>query len=195
MCSEAEARQIIGTEGARVLIDIVEGAWKSYLNEQRPRRSRTRANVVWDYMVDAAEAELLAMDGVRGVILPSETPAFVLRERMLLRFKKLDRNLMSSNVATRTQRRVYHHGIFDGMPELPVVTCGYILDAAEASVERVVVVRCVRNEVWWWIDLRELAGGVLAPVKPIIPDPNDATSLAPLPSIARRDRAKDGSVE
>lgn len=196
MCSEAEARQIIGVDGASVLVQIVEEAWKSHQDERRQRRSRARAGIVWEYMVDGADKHLATMDGVTRVMLTSDTPGYVLRARLLVRFKKHDKKCKTSNVATNVQKRLASTGTFDGMPNLAHISCGYILDAAEAGIEAIVVSRIVGNEVEWWIDLRELAAGTLAPMKPILPDLDGAAAeLPPLPSIARVRHENKGDVE
>jgi hypothetical protein len=132
----------------------------------------------------ADQALLTEFDGVRRVDLPSSA-GYVLCERILLRFKKHDRALRPSNVPTKVQRVLSRQGYLDGMPDLAHVTCGYILDKAEAGIERFVAVRSVRGNKWC-IDLQELASGVLAPVQPMLPGFDDADHVAPLPSIRRR---------
>lgn len=189
-CSEAEVRQIIGPTGAETLIGIIAGAWQDYVAEGRRRMRRTRAGIVWEHMIEHADRDLLGgFDGVRRVDLP-DSAAYVLRERILLRFKKHDRRLRTSNIPTRVQRALARQGHFDGMPDLAHVTCGYVLDAAEAGIEKFVVVRPVRGDKWS-IDLRELASGVVAPLQPIIPGISGAGEDAPLPSIKRRAKADE----
>lgn len=149
--------------------------------------------IVWEYMVARANVELAeSFDGVRPVNVGG-MPAFVLRERILVRFKKHDRMLRTSNVMTQAQAAVARQGYFDGMPGLAFVTCGYILDKAEAGVEHCVIVRSRRGSKWS-IDLQELASGQLAPMQPILPGTERPDELAPLPSIARRaETGKGGS--
>jgi hypothetical protein len=175
-CSEAEVRQIIGADGAGTLIDIISGAWQAYLDEGRVRRRRTRAGIVWEAMTERADRDLVTrFDGVRKVELP-DSAAYVLRERLLLRFKKHDRKMQTSNVRTAMQRALARQGYLDGMPELAHVTCGYVLDRAEAGIEKWIIVRSIRSKPEWVIDLTELAAGI----------------LAPLPSIRRRAKAEEG---
>ena len=189
-CSEAEVRQIIGADGAATLIKIISDAWQAYLDEGRLRTRRTRAGIVWEQMIQHADSDLLTnFDGVRRVDLQASA-AYVLRDRILLRFKKHDRRLRTSNVPTIVQKLLARQGYLDGMPELAHVTCGYILDKAEAGIEKFVVVRSVRGDKWS-IDLRELASGVLAPVQPALPGIGGAGQDAPLPSIRRRDEADE----
>jgi hypothetical protein len=183
-CTEAEVRQIIGADGAATLIEIIAGAWQDFVDEGQRRMRRTRAGIVWEHMIERADSDLLTkFDGVRRVDLP-DSAAYVLRERILLRFKKHDRHMRTSNVSTVVQRVLARQGYLDGMPELAHVTCGYMLDTAEAGIEKFLVVRSVRGDKWF-IDLQELASGVLAPVQPVIPG-LESTDEAPLPSIRRR---------
>ncbi|MFC6015537.1 hypothetical protein ACFP2T_04915 [Plantactinospora solaniradicis] len=196
MLSEAEARKIVGVDGAEKLIEVVEGAWQDHLDEGQRRGIRARAAVVWEYMIRRADDALVeGMEGVRRAELTGSA-GYVLRERMLLRFKKHSRALLSRNYPTRIQVRLDRQGFLDGMPQLAHVTCGYVLDRVEASIEKVVLVRKVAGQVEWAIDLRELAAGVLAPVAPILPSlpGSGAAEIAALPSIARVAREEDGDV-
>jgi hypothetical protein len=192
-CSEAEVRQIIGTEGAEAFIGVISGGWGAYLDERRVRSRRTRANVVWDNMVEVADRDLVAhFDGVHRVDIHGSA-AYVLSDRLLLRFKKHDRKMRTSNVLTAVQGALWRQGYLDGMPDLAHVTCGYVLDKAEAGIEKFVVVRATarQRKPEWIIDLAELAAGKVTPVQPVLPGiDGQADEVAPLPSIRRR-RAED----
>ena len=193
MCTEGEARRIIGVEGAQTLVDIVEGAWQSYLDERRVRTRRTRANIVWEYMIAGATAQLKSMVGVREVLVHG-SPAYVLCDRLLLRLKKHSADLFTTNVPTVAQTNLALQGFFDGMEDLPHISCGYVLDAAEAGVKSVVAVRQVAGRVEWWIDLHELGSGELGPTAPTLIFGGDGP-IAPLPSIARPAHRKEGTED
>ena len=191
-CSEAEARRVIGPDGAATLIEIISGGWQAYLDEGRLRRlRRTRAGIVWEGMIERADDLLGNFDGVRKVNLP-ESAGYVLCERILLRFKKHDRTMRTTNVPTVVQRVLNRQGHFDDMPDLAHVTCGYVLDRAEAGIEKWIVARPVRRRNEWVIDLRDLAAGTLAPVQPILPGLDGDDQDAPLPSIRRRAESEEG---
>jgi hypothetical protein len=191
-CSEAEARRVIGPAGAATLIDIISGGWQVYLDEGRVRRRRTRAGIVWEGMIERADRDLRdSFDGVRKVELP-ESAGYVLCERILLRFKKHDRAMRTTNVSTVMQRVLNRQGYLDGMPDLAHVTCGYVLDRAEAGIEKWIVTRPLRRRNEWVIDLRDLAAGTLAPVQPILPGMDGGDQDAPLPSIRRRAESEEG---
>jgi hypothetical protein len=135
------------------------------------------------------------MEGVRVAEVRGQTPVFVLRERIVLRFKMHDRDMLTKNLRTRAQAHLSITGSFDEIPALATVSCGYILDSAEAGIQHVVAVRTVEDDVAWCIDLRELARGVLAPESPIL-DPLDVGGpMPPLPSIRRPGEESEGSDE
>jgi len=191
-CSEAEVRKIIGPDGAATPIDIISGGWQAYLDEGRARTRRARACIVWEGMIERADRDLRdSFDGVRKVDLP-ESAGYVLCERILLRFKKHDRAMRTTNVRTVVQRVLSRQGHFDDMPDLAHVTCGYVLDRAEAGIEKWIVARPVRRRNEWVIDLRDLAAGTLAPVQPILPGMDGGDQDAPLPSIRRRAEGEEG---
>jgi len=179
-------RQIIGPAGAAALIDIISGGWQAFVDEGRSRRRRTRAGIVWEGMIERADRDLRDnFEGVRKVPLP-ESAGYVLCERILLRFKKHDRSMRATNVPTVVQRVLNRQGHFDDMPDLAHVTCGYVLDKAEAGIEKWIVARPVRHKNEWVIDLKDLAAGTLAPVQPILSGLDGGEEDAPLPSIRRR---------
>jgi len=145
-------------------------------------------------MIKRADDTLVrGMEGVRRVKLP-QSVGYVLQDRILMRLKKHDREMFSRNYPTSAQVRLDAQGHLDGLPQLPHVTCGYILDKVEAGIEKIIMVRKVAGQIEWSIDLRELASGVLAPVKPLLPNlpGTGASEIAALPSIARVAREEDG---
>lgn len=158
MLNEAMVRHIVGVEGAKALIKIIEGAWQDYVDEARPRFHRsTRAAIVWDHMVLRANVDLCRMDGVRRADR-HDRPLYVLRETILLRPKMHDRQLLTRNYPTRAQRQMRESGYLPGF-DLPNVAFGYKLDAAEAGVEQFVITSPADD---WIIDLIDLASGNLA---------------------------------
>lgn len=185
MISEAAARKIVGQAGAQELVAIVDESWKAYVKEGIARRfTRTQANIVFDYMTANAFNRLAGWGGVRSVPL-NGSPVYIIGDRMILRFKKHTRSLLTSNVMTKAQIHLSDQGAFEGLANLPHVTCGYVLDKAGADIEKIVLVRQIKRKVEWSIDLRELATGVLAPATPILPGTGgSAEDLAALPTIA-----------
>ncbi len=180
--SEAMARKIIGGEGAEVLIEIVQAAWQQELDQQRPRHRSTRAANVWNNMVDLADEHLVAMEGVERMEFYTR-PSYVLRDRMLLVLKKHSREWATAAYQTPRQASALQAGLFDEHPAA-IVTCGYVLDRAEAGIEKIIAVRHVDNALEWAIDLPELAAGQLLPVADIF-DGTETEDLNAVRSIRR----------
>lgn len=182
MISEAMVRQIIGVEGAQVLIEIVRGGWQDHLNEGRPRFHRsTRAHVVWDYMVQRADESLAGMDGVRR-IERQDRPLYILRDLIMVRPKLHTRDMRTRNYPTTAQSDVERTGLY---PEIDCqnVTFGYKLDRAEAGVEACVVTSPSDS---WVINLEELAAGELRPVTGLLDMPELDQTWVNVPSIRLR---------
>jgi len=174
---EATARKILAGKRAQALVDVVEYGWDQMVKEGKPRRRRTRANIVWDYMVEAAEQDVEPLPGVHRIVR-HDIPMFVFDQRVVVRFKKHDRKLHYANVTTEHQRKIAQQLSMGGLPP-EYLTCGYLLDRAEASIERIVVVRHINRQVDWFIDLRGLAAGQLAPTKPTLPIAPPVTATLP----------------
>jgi hypothetical protein len=186
VCSEAEARSILAKDG-RVdrLIEIVEGAWKAHVAEKRARHKRTRASIVWEYMIGEADLQLAGLNGVRRTVVAG-TPMWAIDDQLILRFKKHDRERLTRNIPTDLQRTMQSQRPIPGLPPEAVhVSCGYMLDLAEAGIEQILTTKRMGGYIEWWIDMHELASGVLAPRTPALPlSPSEGT-VAPLPGISR----------
>lgn len=184
---EAEAREILAGKRAAVLVEIVEGGWARMVAENRKRRKRTRANIVSDYMGELADELLEPLEGVYRTETKSGMPFFVIDERMALRFKKHDKQMLVGNVQTIIQRRLATQALaLDGMPpDVTFLNCGYQLDHADADIRLVLVTKpSASNKNEWYIDLRDLAEGTGA--DPLTaPLPIAPTSTPNLPSVVR----------
>jgi hypothetical protein len=192
MCTEAEARQIIGVAAAHQLVGVVEGAWDNFVAEGRPRARRTRANIVWEYMVAAADQRIARLPNVTRVEI-YDTPWYVFDGRFALRMKMHSPRLFTGNVDTLHQQGIGRQDPLPGLPDGCRLSCGYTLDRAEAGIERIVITKRVRDRLEWWIDVRGLAGGELEPVAPILPGmAPEPGVVVPLPGIkATREEQTD----
>lgn len=161
MLSEAMIRHVVGPEGAKALIDVVQGAWDDYVQEGKLRFHRsTRANIVWDYMAQRSVEVFTDAEGVECV--PREDrPIFVFRGLFAMRPKMHDRAGSTRNYPTSSQLALADTGLLGDMP-MPQATFGYILDAAEAGVAQCVIASPLDD---WIIDLDDLAAGDVSPVK------------------------------
>lgn len=182
---EAEARRIL-SPSAQGMVGVVEKGWADMVAEGRPRSRRARAGIVYDYMVAAADSTLVGRAGVRRIERQGIS-MYVFDERLVVRFKKHDREFRTTNVRTRHQMDLANQVGIPGLPpDVVNVTCGYALDIAEASIEKIVVAKHIQFRREWVIDLRELATGQLTPTTPVLPlvPPSPAT----LPTIQPAER-------
>lgn len=193
MVTEEFARLTFAGDRALALVAAIESGWAEYTAEGRRRHRRARANVVWDNIVEHAQApgSLGSMAGVL-VARVNDTPIFLFDEDIALRFKMFDRENLPRNLRTRVQARIQDSGRLPSMPQRDLLFAGYRLDAAEAEIEKVLLVRVVGGQVEWSLDLRELASGVLIPAKPILP--GLPPTLAPLPRISRPASVEEGGL-
>lgn len=136
------------------LFKIVHGAWQDWLQSSevgRARFPRTRANIVWDLMIDRALEVLPSKPGVRFIYHP-QTVSFIVDDKVLFRFKKGDEKGLSRNFPTQLALAFHDHntniGLF-GPLELLRVQVVYILDKLKTSIEDVLVVARNRNKVVW----------------------------------------------
>jgi hypothetical protein len=187
MCTEQAARQILRPQGAEILISIIEDSWQEHVAERRPRHDRTRANIVWDYMVRFAEERLEPLPGVERRERHG-SPIYVMRDRLALRFKKHSEEHMTRNVGTIHQRQIARQGAFPALPEFCHVSCGYVLDAAQAGIEQLVVVRRVAGIREWFIPLRELAAGDMNPIVQLLPGIEPEPALPSIVEETEEDR-------
>lgn len=189
---EAEARRIL-SPSAQELVGVVEKGWANMVAEGRPRSRRARAGIVYDYMIAEANSTLVGRAGVRRIERQGIS-MYVFDKRLVVRFKMHNRKFRTANVPTRHQMELANQVGIPGLPSDVVnVTCGYTLDIAEASIEKVVVVKHIRFRRDWVIDLRELATGQLLPTTPALPlvTPSPAT----LPTIQPAERPADSGPD
>lgn len=152
------ARTILGPYH-RDLAEIVYGAWSDYTNTHLtyPVSARTRANIVWDYMVRRAD-ERFAGDSRITVAYQGQTVWFVLDQRWLLRFKKGDHDGLSNNIQTQQALHWYDPQMaFDGM-QLTTLEVVYTLDRWQASIEQVQIVARSHDSVRWAYPLEGVTG-------------------------------------
>lgn len=168
--TEVEVRAALNGKRAKVLLSVWDRAWAQYQADGRKRHYRARANVVWDNAVMLADAELTVLPDVdrRG---SDEMPVYVFDDVLAVTLKKTDSRMLTSGVRTRARRARLTTGMLDGMPALYHVTCGYLLDKADAGIEAYPIVRTILRKPEWNFDLREIVdpGTGLVPATPILP--------------------------
>lgn len=138
-----------------ILNHIVYAAWRRYRtlpDEHRVQKARTRANLVWDYMIAEAEQALASTPGVRIVSQPLTT-WFLVGDYVTFRFKKGDMRGYSNNVPTQ-QALLYHDPNQEPhqgelFPSAVRVDVAYVLDPTETEVADILVVARNRNRIAW----------------------------------------------
>ena len=93
--------------------------------------------------------------------------------RVQVRFRKLTTSLqICVSDSERATRLAYHLGdpALPGMPEATILTAGYVLDASELTMDRLVLVCHIGNRVHYSIDLPGGAAATRPPVQlPLVP--------------------------
>lgn len=117
--------------------------------------SRARANVINSHVVKAVEKKF---SKVKGVHLTRDHGFLVLiiKDKIVVRFKKLDAKLRSSNIMTNQQQKLYYQRDIPGLPPgATVVIAGYRLDATGMLLSDVHVVCPIGRRNKWAIPVLE----------------------------------------
>jgi len=135
------------------IYDAVHGAWSDYQALQLHGRllfpSRSRACLVYDFMVNRFIASLANDDTVR-VIKRDETAKFIFAQRIYLRLKKANDRGLGSNIPTQAALEfIGQQYSLPGIPEVHKVEIVYLLNAMQTRIEKVVVVARDGDERIW----------------------------------------------
>ena len=168
--SEATVRPILDEIRASV-VSAVHDAWKDWLTSEFNgvwRCKRSRANFVWEQIIERANSVLLEHGAVH-VIDGHETMKFLVRDTVLFRFKKADETGRSSNVATQMALAFHDHdqNLFD-LPEVQRVEVVYKLNRLETQIDDICVVARMGDQIAWEYSLLD-AGEAVVPLP--LPDP------------------------
>ncbi len=178
--SEARAREIL-TPYLEPLGQAVEAAWGRWLDTS-PRNlkalvSRTRANMVYDYICDEIRARF---SGLPDVSVQTNRYGMLLlniKGLILIRFKKVGSDGLGSNIVTSYQTK-FNLQIY--LPELPDeatrLVVGYRLDKASIKITDIVVACRVGNVIKWVFSLRESVAAAFMPV--VLPFPDTAPAIS-----------------
>jgi hypothetical protein len=130
------------------------------------RRKTTRAELVWEATVDKAVELFIGDAGVRPVE-HHDTMSFIFDNRVLLRFKKADLNLKTSNIPTLLADMFHEHDAdLFGYRGLQRIEAVYVLEAFERGMAWAGIVARDNNTVLWHFELApEIATMQLRPEK------------------------------
>lgn len=147
-------------------------------------RTRSRANIMYDFMRDAIIREF-ATDSTVSWDEPHGVLWLNISGTLVLRFKMLDSKRRARNLATNRQREI---SLQLELPDMPAealrLTVGYQLDRAESGIAAILVTCYVGKTEQWFFDTAALARQ--AQLFPdVMPTPDDA----PAPTIRPKKRA------
>ncbi len=179
-----------------VLRNAFYSAWDKF-KEKYPdrawwRRKSTRAGIVWEYAIDAAIEGYENDDGVQ-VIPHHDTFSFTFDDTVLVRLKKVDVELRSSNVQTKLAA-LFHAPEADlfGYTGLQRVEAGYMLNQFETDIDWVGIIARQDKRNLWHFELEE--SNIIAPTLPLIPEEiRKPAELAKLKKPKKKDKGASES--
>ncbi len=172
------------------IVATVLGAWGDWIASPYVgawRCKRSRANFVWEQIIDRAHVAFAEEPSVQ-VIDGQETFKFLIEDSVLFRFKKGDDAGVTANIPTQIALAFHDHeqNLF-GLPEVYRVEVIYQLNMLETEVVDVLVVARDGNAIAWSYSLLDSGEGV-------VPLPMPAPSEEPPAKPAvRLVRLRDGS--
>lgn len=156
------------------IVEAVLGGWKDWRASPQSgiwRCKRSRANFVWEQIIDRAHIAFDSVARVR-IVDGQETFKFLVDDRVLFRFKKGDEAGLSANVPTQIAMAFHDHeqNLF-GLPEVHRVDVVYQLNQLETDIADILVVARDGERVAWTYSLLDYGEGVvpLPPAQP--PEP------------------------
>lgn len=161
--NEATVRPILN-EIRDHIVAAIQGAWEDWLASDYNsvwRCKRSRANFVWEQIIDHVHAALLDHADVH-VIDGNETMKFLVQDTVLFRFKKADETGRSSNVATQLALAFHDHDqdLFD-LPEVQRVEVVYKLNRLETKIDDICVVARDGDLIAWEYSLLDAGEAVV----------------------------------
>ena len=160
---EAVKRVLAINDRAALIRGAVENAWSTVSTEFADlawwRRKTTRAALVWEYAVQAAIEALAGDPGVR-VVRHHDTVSFVFDDTVLVRFKKANIELKTSNYPTFLAQLFHDHEVDDlfGLGELQRVEAAYVLNRFQTGITWVGMVARDKRQVLWNFELAPAEG-------------------------------------
>ncbi len=139
-----------------------------------PCSTRTRAGFIYDHIVSCVRATFAGRRSVR-IIEKRGFLELVIKNRFVLRFKKLDAKGRSRNILTRQQRLWFEQQLT--LPEMPPeaekLIAGYVLDELGTEIHRVLVTQpASATAVDWLLGID-----------------GDDTNIIPMPRTPRKPKA------
>lgn len=152
---QEEVRNVLSDYGDSI-VEIVRGAWEDWSACPQSgvwRKKRSRANFIWEQIIDRAHQAFDELAQIR-IVESNETFLFVIDDRVLFRFKKGDEFGLSANLPTQGALAFHDHeqDLF-GLPKVHRVEVVYQLNALETDIRDVLVVGRDERRVSWTFSL------------------------------------------
>lgn len=156
------------------ITDIVLGGWGDWRGSTQIgtwRCKRSRANFVWEQIIDRAHKEFDGAQGVR-ILEGHETFKFLVSNRVLFRFKKGDEAGLSANIPTQLALAFHDHDqdLF-GFLDVYRVEIVYQLNRLETEVSDILVAARDEDRLAWVYSLLNRGEGVVPLPTPEPPEP------------------------
>lgn len=155
---EGLVRRVLNKNGRDTLIRrAVSDAWTTFLDRYPERawwrRKSTRAALVWEHSIENAIRALESDPGVKPVP-HDDTVSFVFDQLVLVRFKKADLELRSSNVPTMLASLFHvHQAEIPGLEDLQRVEAAYVLNQFQTQIDWIGIVARERKKSLWNFEL------------------------------------------
>jgi len=197
----SHVQQVLAKNGrGRKFRQAVEHGWasrKAHPGNAAWIRKTTRAHVVWEGTIKKAEELLLDDDDGVEVCPHCDTISFICDDAVLVRIKKADASLRSSNVKTALSDLFDDHEAdlfgYNGLQRVQIV---YVLNRFETDIEWIGVVAHDKGEYLWHFELDAPASGAeIVAFVPKSPPQGDTAGLAKVrqPAGNSEQEKKDGA--
>ncbi len=189
---EADVRKLLdGLEDD--VLEIVHGAWDDWMAAGlQVLFPRSRAVLMHDFVVRHAMAKWGERADIHFVER-DETVKFLIRQLLLLRFKKANGNGLGSNITTQAVLAFTDPQLLlPGIPDVQKIEVLYELSDLETKIDRVVVVARDGDRKLWEYEIEDRRG--LAPVVPL-PPRAPTQPAAPVVRLRRKDQDEKSKSE
>ena len=124
--------------------------------------NRTRANILYDLMVDQARREFRGIRDAELIEPPSGVTLLTIRDKVCIRFKKLDDDGLPSNYPTPAAKDWENGEDLPGIPSsLQRLSLGYRLNKLQTAVRDVLISNSLAGRLLYDIILEEPNDGVI----------------------------------
>jgi hypothetical protein len=166
----------------RAIFRAAEGWWQRMPEEIRGilrLDKRTHANVTWQFLVHEAKTVFAGTHVTAKASV--NTITFSCANKVLMRFKKLSSQGISSNYPTQRSLDFNLQMVLPGMPEAIRVDVGYVMDPATFAFAELRVVERAGNTAAWQFPIPDgdegSSGGSITPIGTVPVDAGSRTRV------------------